>query len=201
MVDNTKNPNVPGPGGGHRPDPTGQPKSKPLTPDIALQTNVALPANQREAFISDLQDQLHKKFRTRQGVRRARRPALRHLRRQLDHDIRMRSSSKEPMRLNLEVPAGHRVHHQDRRGLHDTVPSTRCSQRCLRLSIRNGKPDKNGSIVVQSLTSSSQTGPEAKLSGDGGHARRERVAISRSASRPASPLADYSGRHPARCGA
>ena len=62
MVDNTKNPNVPGPGGGHRPDPTGQPKSTPLTPDIALQTNVALPANQREAFISDLQDQLHKKF-------------------------------------------------------------------------------------------------------------------------------------------
>jgi hypothetical protein len=61
-MDNTKNPNVPGPGGQHTGDPTGKPHTVPLTPDIAMQCNIALPAGQRDAFLSDLEGQLRKKF-------------------------------------------------------------------------------------------------------------------------------------------
>ena len=106
MVDNTKNPNVPGPGGGHRPDPTGQPKSKPLTPDIALQTNVALPANQREAFISDLQDQLHKKFPHAKVFAAPDDLSASASSSTTRSQVRMRSSSKERTRSTSESPAG-----------------------------------------------------------------------------------------------
>jgi hypothetical protein len=62
-MDNTKNPKVPGPGGQHTNDPAGPSHNTiPLTPDIAMQCSIALPAGQRDAFLSDLEAQLRKKF-------------------------------------------------------------------------------------------------------------------------------------------
>jgi hypothetical protein len=150
MADNTKNPKVPGPGGGHVPDPTGQPKSTPLTPDIALQTNVALPAKQREAFISDLQDQLHKKF-PHAKVFAA--PDDRRFGIFVDNSITSSDAVKQQGTdaINLGVTGRGIVFtiKIDANFMIRTIDAV--FKKMPQAFDTDGKPDKNGSIVLQSL--------------------------------------------------
>lgn len=147
-MDNTKNPHVPGPGGGKHPN--GEPNTTPLVPDIALQSNIAIPAAARKAFVDDLEAQLKKVFphakvfaapdNMRFGVFVDNSLTSSDAVKQQGTDAIELTVTGRGIAFTIKIDANFMIRETDK--AFTKVPQAFDT---------DGKPDKDGSIVIQSL--------------------------------------------------